>query len=185
MKSFGLVAVISVGAALSACTTFNPHRRTMTDWNVSMLKAPVDPCGSMPAVEGTGNNGQCGGNAEGAGRRAIDAIFVKPIAFAMMPISWATDTLILNPIDGYKKAELEVHERRFCETESHPEWSDAHAAHHAYGAVPVATPWVISEALALPEFAARWVWNSVYPTSPVDQDAYNQYWREHNEVTGR
>ena len=184
MKKIALVATIAALAGLPACTAFNPQRRTMTDWNMSMIKEPVDPCGSMSPLSGP-NAAKCGTNADGAGRSFIDALLVKPIAFAMIPISWATDTLILNPIDAYKKTELDTHERRFCRADGNDDWSDAHAAHHAYGVVPVATPWVVSEALAAPEFTARWFWNSVYPTDPVNQDAYDDYWREHNEQTGK
>ena len=185
MTRLGLIAAVAALGALPSCTTFNPERRQLTEWNWSLVKENKDPCGTMPEPTNMGMGKKCGPSADVAGNTVIDAIFVKPIAFVMLPISWLGDTLLLNPIDGYKKAELENHERRFCQTEAHPEWSDAHAAQHAYGVIPVATPWIVSEALAAPEFAARWIWNSVAPTAPVNQDDYNAYWREHNEMTGQ
>ena len=184
MNKIALAALLAAFAGLPACTTFNPQRRTMTDWSLSMVKEPANPCGTMSPYSGPKAD-KCGTQPDRAGRTFIDAVFVKPIAFVMLPISWATDTLILNPIDGYKKAELDSHERRFCMAEAHENWSDAHAAHHAYGVVPVATPWVVSDLLAAPEFAARWVWNSVTPVDPVNKDSYDEYWREHNEQTGK
>lgn len=186
MNRWGLIAAVAALGALPSCTTFNPDRRQLTEWNLGLIKEHRDPCGTMSAEPApTEKNSKCGALDNMNGSRVIDWVFVKPIAFVMLPISWLGDTLLLNPIDGYKKAELDTHERRFCQTEAHPEWSDAHAAHHAYGVIPVATPWVVSEALALPEFAARWVWNSVTPTAPVNQDDYNAYWRMHNETTGQ
>jgi hypothetical protein len=184
MKKLALAVSLAALAGLPACTTFNPKRRTMTNWNLSMLREPPDPCGTMSPETEMYTTKDCRSSADRAGRGIVDAVFVKPIAFLMMPISWVTDTLVLNPIDGYKKAELDSHERRFCHTGAEEGWSNAHAAHHAYGVVPVATPWVVSDALAAPEFVARWFWNSVTPTDPVDKAAYEEYWRQHNEHTG-
>lgn len=187
MKKLALVAAVAACAALPACTTFHSQRRTLTDWSLSQIREKRDPCGSMSAdTQAAAGKIPCNaGNADGAARSFIDAAFVKPVAFALLPVSWLGDTLILNPINAYKKAELDSHERRYCAPEAAGDnWSDAHAAHHAYGAVPVLTPWVVSDALAAPEFAARWIWSSVYPTDPVNQAAYEQYWREHNETTG-
>lgn len=191
MRKLALVAALAAFAALPACTTFNPQRRTLTDWSVAQLKEPADPCGTMsydPEPK-AGEKDACGGKTifHGmTGRKVVNWVFVKPIELVMVPVSWLGDTLILNPIDGWKKAELDTYERRFCKAEAAgDEWSDAHAAHHAYGVIPVATPWVVSDLLAAPEFAARWIWNSVSPADPVNTDAYNAYWREHNETTGQ
>ena len=179
MKKIALVAVVLGMCALPACSTFNPQRRTLTDWTVSRAREPADPCGNMPTSAQPKSD--CGGNPEKAASTFIDSVLVKPITFAMIPIAWVGDTFILNPINGWKKAELQTYERRFCRAEAEPKWSDAHAASEAGGAIPIAVPWVVSDALALPEFAGRFVWNTVSNTDPVKQDAYNEYWNEHNE----
>lgn len=179
MKRIVLAVALAASAALPACTTAHPERRTMTDWSLALVRQPVDPCGSMPGHE-TAKEG-CGGNAEGGARRFIDSAFVKPVAFATLPVAWAMDTALLNPIDGWKKAQLQCHERRLCKNEAAGDSiSNAHADFNAGGVVPTATPF-LGTVLYAPEFAARWIWNSVYPTDPVNQDAYNSYWNDHNE----
>lgn len=189
MKPSALIVLAVLGATLPACTTLHPDRRQMTEWNWSLVRQKPDPCGTMPKpdpyleMDAKGPT-KCGGNLDAGGNTLIDWVLVKPVAIVMLPVSWLTDTLLLNPINGYKKAELQNYERRFCEAEMHPEWSDARAAHNAYGVVPVLTPWIVSDALAAPEFAARWLWNSTAPTSPVNDANYEAYWREHNESTG-
>lgn len=179
MKKIALVAAVLGLCALPACTTANPQRRMLTDWSLANIKEPVDPCGSMPSSKETKDN--CGGDQEKAAARFIDTVFVKPISFAMLPVAWAGDTLILNPINGWKKAEIQCQERRFCEAGKHADWSDAHAAAESGAGIPIATPWIVTDILALPEFAARFVWNSVSSTDPVCQDCYNSYWNQHNE----
>lgn len=186
MNKLAFVAVAAAAACLPACTTVHKNRRTMTEWSMSGLKESADPCGSMPKESGAAYKGTKCQDADPtiAGRSAVDALTVKPIQFAMLPISWALDTVLLNPINAWKKAELETYERKYCKTSDDPNCTDAHAAHHAYGVVPTATPWPISYVLTAPEFAARWVWHSVTPSDPVNEKAYDAYWREHNETTG-
>ncbi len=184
MKKIALVAAVLGLCALPACTTANPQRRTLTDWSLGNLREPADPCGSMPStkVSSKASKDNCGGgNPDKAASGFIDAVFVKPVAFAMLPVAWVGDTLILNPINGWKKAEIQSYERRFCEAEKHQNWSDAHAAAEAGAGIPIAVPWIVTDLLAAPEFAARFVWNSVSATDPVCQDCYNAYWAKHNE----
>ncbi|MCG3134490.1 MAG: hypothetical protein HMLKMBBP_01797 [Planctomycetes bacterium] len=178
MKRIVLAVALAASAALPACTTMNPERRTMTDWSIALIRRAPDPCGNMPGHDAKREG--CG-NMEGGASRFVDAVFVKPIAFATLPVTWALDTALLNPIDGWKKAQLQCHERLTCVNEQQGDaMSNAHADFNAGGVIPVATPW-LGTVLYAPEFAARWVWNSVYPTDPVNQDDYNAYWQQHNE----
>jgi len=186
MKKLAVVALAAAVAGLPACTTMHKDRRTMTDWNMGLLREKVDPCGTSAAHgKNKAQSGDCKAganfNAEGTGPKLIEYVTVKPIALAMLPVSWLTDTVILNPINAFKRAELETHDRKYCAPEHHPEWSDAQADEHAYGVVPPVTPWPVGYVLTAPEFAGRWVWNSLFPTAPVNDAKYEAYWHEHNE----
>lgn len=187
MKKLALAALLAAGVGLPACTTFNPHRRQLTDWSVAMLREKPDPCGTFPAESHPCKGKNCVCNrADRMGRKVVDVVCVKPIvAVVMIPAAWLTDTLILNPIEGWKKAEVETHERKTCKAEhAGDKWSDVHADQHSYGVVPTVTPWPIGYLLSAPEFVARFAWNALTPTDPICPGTYGEYWREHNESTG-
>lgn len=180
MKKLALAGLLAAVVGLPACTTFNPHRRTMTDWNMSMLRENHDPCGTLHPDTQPPHGWKGWDNV---GKKGVNWVLVKPIQGVMLPISWLTDTLILNPIDGYKKAEYDTHEHKTCKADMTCV-SNAQADHHSYGVIPAATPWPVSWALTAPEFLGRWIWNSTTPTDPVCPCAYEEYWRAHNESTG-
>ena len=100
MKRLALLAAL---AALPACTAFHPDRRTMTNWNWDLVRTttqtkPKAPCDNT--------------DWDGFGNPVINWVAAIP-EVVLLPVSVAVDTLILNPIDGFKKAELQVYNRRF------------------------------------------------------------------------
>ncbi len=166
MKRLALLAALAV---LPACTTFHEDRRTLTDWNLNWIREtagvkPKAPCDAR--------------DWDGAANPVINWVLVEPIACVMLPISWLGDTLIVNPINGWEKAELQVYNRRFGGDDSRgvSESGDRNAQW-----APGVTPWIVGDVLAVPEFLGHWIWNSTYPTDPVNKESWNKYWNEHNE----
>jgi len=170
MKRLALVAALAGLAVLPACTTFHKDRRSLTQWNLELIKDTAKPSPAKSPESW---------HADGVAHPVINYVFVEPIAAVMLPVSWLGDTLIVNPVNGFKKAQLQHHERRFgCDDQRGVVESQV----KDYGTVvPWVPPWPVSDVLAAPEFLARWAWNSTYPTDPVNQDSYNAYWDEHNE----
>jgi hypothetical protein len=166
MKRLALLATLAV---LPACTTIHEDRRVLTNWNWDLI---TDTARSTP-------KGACdASDLDGIVNPLINWVLVEPIACVMLPGSWLIDTLILNPIDGWKKAELQVYERRFG-TDDQRGVSES-ALRNAQVA-PALTPWFVGDILALPEFLGHWIWNSTYWTDPVNKESWNKFWNEHNE----
>jgi hypothetical protein len=166
MKRLALLAALAV---LPACTTIHEDRRTLTEWNLNWIREtagvkPKAPCDNR--------------DWDGTANPVINWVLVEPIACVMLPISWLGDTLIVNPINGWEKAELQVYNRRFGGDDSRgvSESGDRNAQ-----LAPGVAPWIVGDALAVPEFLGHWLWNSTYPTDPVNKESWNKYWNEHNE----
>jgi hypothetical protein len=167
------LAALAAVTLLSACTTLHEDRRTLTEWNWKVVTDHAQP---ITAPEGMKD-------WDGTIHPIIDWITVEPVAFALLPVSWLGDTLILNPIDGWKKAELAQHksfESRYSEG------STAQTANQNFQTLPPAMPpWIVADALTWPHFALNWVWNSTYPTDPHCETSWNKYWQQHNEVSSQ
>jgi hypothetical protein len=171
MKRLALVAALAVLPA--ACTTVHQDRRVLTDWNLDLIKdtgreRPKAACDYK--------------DWDGVSNPIIKWVLVEPFACAMLPISWLGDTLVLNPINGFQKAELQVYNRRFGEDE---ERGVGEAADQNYQLAPLAPPPMVSDAFAVPEFLGHWIWNSTYWTAPVNKDSWNKYWNEHHEASSQ
>lgn len=165
MKRLALVAALAV---LPACTTIHEDRRTLTMWNLEFIKdTAVAP-----------REGNSGSGLDKIANPVINWVFVEPIACLMLPISWLGDTLIVNPINGFEKAEVQTYNRRFS-TDDERGVSES-ALQNAQWA-PGLTPPIVGNLLYLPEFCMHWLWNSTYWTAPVDKDSWNQYWNDHHE----
>ncbi len=168
------MAVLGMVMALSSCTVFNPERRTLTDWNldmveehaVSVCRAP-EGCSEWNSLSST----------------VIDWVTVEPLAIAMLPVSILGDTLILNPIDAWKCAEMTTHHNRH---ERHAEHSNEQAAQYAYQPLPpIGPPGPVASLLTVPEFLGRWLWGSTSSCAePCSGDSWNEYWNEHKEDQG-
>jgi len=168
MKRLALLAALAV---LPACTTIHEDRRTLTRWNWELIT-------DTARGAGTPSTG-CGvGDADGVANPLINWILVEPFACIMLPGSWLVDTLIINPIDGWKKAELQVYNRRFGTDDFR---GGRESALQSWQVAPAVTPWIVGNIIALPEFFGHWIWNSTYWTDPVNNDSWNKYWSEHNE----
>lgn len=172
MKWSVLAAVLAM-FMLSACTTIHPDRRTVLDWNIDLVLDENDEVHSPEDLN----------DLDAPAQSIIDWVLVQPIQIAMLPVSWAIDTFILNPIDAWKTATLSIHEDR--EVRYDVDDSDE-AAVKNYQYVPAGPPWIISDLLDAPRFVARWLWASVYwNAEPHDSDAYDDYWDAHIEDTAR
>lgn len=162
MKRLAFVAALAV---LPACTTIHEDRRALTNWNLDFIvdtaKAPTD-----------------GDGLDKVANPVINWVFVEPIACVLLPISWLGDTLIVNPINGFEKAEIQTYNRRFGKDD---EMGVSESALRNAQYAPGLTPPIVGNILYLPEFAMHWLWNSTYWTDPVDVDSWNQYWNEHHE----
>jgi len=159
MKRLALLAALVI---LPACTTFHPDRRTATEWNWTLVKdtvksKPKAPCDAQ--------------DADGLVNPVINWVIAIPEVL-MLPGSWAVDTFILNPIDGFKKAQLQTYNRRYGDED---ERGGAEAG--------LRNGWTTYPSMAeeVPEVALHWIWNSIYWTDPVNKDQWNQFWNDHNE----
>ena len=172
MKRYALVALTAL-AMLPACTAIHPQRRTLTDWNWELV---VDHNHEVPSPDNEGDLTR-------TATPIIDWVLVQPFQVALLPISWAADTFILNPINGWKKAELDNHmdrEGRYAGLET----SEQGLKNYQYG--PWLPPPIISDLLDAPRFLARWLWNSTYwNADPVNDEAWEDYWQRHYEVSAR
>ena len=165
MKRLALVAALAV---LPACTTIHEDRRALTRWNWEFIKDTA-----VAHREGGGSSG-----LDKIANPVINWVFVEPVAIVLLPISWLGDTLIVNPIEGFAKAEVQTYNRRFGhDDEIGVSESGVQNAQYA----PGITPPIVGNILYLPEFAMHWLWNSTYWTAPVDKDSWNQYWNDHHE----
>ena len=155
MKRLALLAALVI---LPACTSFHPDRRTMCEWNWKLLKdttsaQPTAPCDAQ--------------DVDRLGNPMINWVIAIP-EFFFLPVSWGVDTFILNPIDGFKKAELQTYNRHY-------------GADDQRGTSESQTREIIDAPMWPFEFTAHWLWNSVYWTDPVNKDSWNKYWNDHNE----
>ena len=172
MKRNALVALTAL-ALLPACTAIHPERRTLTQWNWELV---VDHNAKVPGPKDANDLGS-------TMTPIIDWVLVQPIQVAFLPVSWVGDTFILNPIDGWKKAELDTHrdrEGRYSGLET----SEAGLKNYQYA--PLLPPPIVSDLLDAPRFLARWLWNSTYwGADPVDDEAWETYWQRHFEQSAR
>ena len=172
MKRLAVVVALAGLWVLPGCTTIHPERRTLTNWNLELIKEAASP-GPQPVDSIY--------DFDGVANPIANWLLVEPLAVVMFPASWVTGTLILNPINGWQKAELQVHERRFGRDDERG--AAESALKSGYAMAPWAPPAPVGDALAFPEFVGHWLWNSIYPTGPVSKAGYNLYWDEHNEDT--
>ena len=172
MKRFALAAIAAL-IVLPACTTIHPERRTLTDWNWDLV---VDHNHSISSPDDEGD-------LTDTAWPLIDWVVVQPIQVAMLPVSWAGDTFILNPIDAWKSAELANHHDREVRYDV-DDTSESSVKNYQYA--PAVPPHIVSDVLDLPRFVLRWLWNSTYfNAEPHDQEAWNAYWNAHNEKTAQ
>ena len=174
MKKTVMVAALAASMALPSCTVFHPQRRKVTDWNIELFKEhAISVCRAPEGCD----------EWNPFARTIIDWLTVQPFAIAMMPISVLTDTLILNPIDAWKCAEMSTHHDRHGR---HPEHSDEQAAHYDMQSLPpYVPPNPTSDVLALPRFIGRWLWGSTSScVDPCSEEKWAEYWNEHKEQTG-
>lgn len=172
MKRYALVALTAL-AMLPACTAIHPERRTLTNWNWQLV---TDHNEKVDAPK----------NANGWTDTAypiFDWVLVQPIQICMLPISWAGDTFILNPINAWKKAELQNHndrEGRYVGLGT----SEDGVKNYQYA--PLVPPPIVSDALDVPRFLARFLWNATYwGADPVNDEQYEEYWQHHHETSSR
>ena len=169
MKRLALVAALAV---LPACTTIHEDRRALTSWSWEFIKDTA-----VAHREGGGSSG-----LDKVANPVINWVFVEPVAIVLLPISWLGDTLIVNPINGFEKAEIQSYNRRFgLDDERGTSESSLQNAQW----VPGITPPIVGNILYLPEFLMHWLWNSTYWTAPVDKDSWNQYWNDHHEQSSQ
>lgn len=166
MKRLALVAALAI---LPACTTLHDDRRTLTDWNLELIRDTAHPGPTAPCDREDWDR---------VGNPLINWILVEPFAAVMLPVSWVVDTVVLNPIDGWQKAEIQTYNRRFGRDD---ERGTAESAIKNHQLAPMLPPPIIASAMAMPEFLGHWLWNSIYPTDPVNKDSWNAYWNEHHE----
>lgn len=172
MKKSALVALTAL-ALLPACTAIHPERRTLTEWNWELV---VD---HNHKVEGSDD---ANGWSDPA-YAIFDWVLVQPIQVALLPVSWAGDTFILNPIDAWKKAELDNHNDR---EGRYLGLSTAEEGVKNYQYAPLLPPPIVSDALDAPRFVARFLWNATYwGADPVNQKEYEEYWQHHNEMSSK
>jgi hypothetical protein len=166
MKRLALVAALAV---LPACTTVHPDRRTLTEWNLDLLRNTTRVRPSAPCDRA---------DWDAAGNPLINWILVAPIEAVMLPGSWLVDTLVVNPINGWEKAELQSYNRRFGRDD---ELGVSESGLQNAQLAPGVAPWIVGDVLAAPEFLGHWLWNSIYWTDPVNKESWNQYWNDHHE----
>ena len=162
MKRLALLAALVI---LPACTAFHPERRTVTEWNWKLMR---DTTGGKDWLGGPNAKAPCDlQDVDGVGNPIINWIIAIP-ELALLPVSVAVDTVILNPIDGFKKAELQTYNRHY-------------GADDTRGTAESQTREIIDAPMWPFEFVAHWAWNSIYWTDPVNKDDWNKYWNDHNE----
>ncbi len=166
MKRLALVAALAV---LPACTTIHEDRRQLTRWNWDFIVDTAKPPEGSSGLDKVANP-------------VINWVFVEPVAIVLLPISWLGDTLIVNPINGFEKAEIQTYNRRFGKDD---EMGVSESGLRNVQYAPGLTPPIVSNVLYLPEFAMHWLWNSTYWTDPVNKDAWNQYWNDHHEQSSQ
>ena len=170
MKRLALVAAL---ALLPACTTFHEDRRTLTNWNLDLIR---DTARAKPKQACDANDW------DGFGNPLINWVLVEPFAVAMLPISWVIDTAIVNPINGFEKAELQVYNRRFGTDD---QMGASETSLRSAQVLPGLMPPIVGDLIAVPEFAGHWLWNSLYWTDPVNKDSWNRYWNDHHEQSSQ
>ncbi len=167
MKRLALLAALAV---LPACTTIHEDRRALTSWSWDYV---------VETARGTPKSPCDAGDLDGVVNPVINWVLVEPFAvLIMLPCSWVVDTVIVNPIDGWKKAELQVYNRRFGADDQRGS-TESGVRNLQYA--PAVLPWFVGDIIALPEFLGHWIWNSTYWTDPVNTESWNKYWSEHNE----
>lgn len=163
------LALVAAPLMLAACTTMHEDRRTLTNWDLDLIKG----VGKAKPKQPTDRN-----DWDGWANPMINYVLVEPVAICMLPVAWLGDTLIVNPINGFEKAELQVYNRRFSQDDT---MGVSESGVRNEQLAPGVAPWIVGDVLAWPEFAAHWLWNSTYPTAPVCRDDWNRYWNEHHE----
>ena len=171
MKRFALVAALAI---LPACTAFHPDRRTATNWSLELIRdtgrtAPKQPCDRH--------------DWDGMVNPIINYGLLEPVeCFVIFPGSVLLDTLVLNPINGWQKAELQVYNRRFGGDDSR---GASESGLREGQVAPGVAPWAAGDLVAAPEFVAHWLWNSLYWTDPVNKESWNSYWNQHHEASSQ
>jgi len=166
MKRLVLVTALAV---LPACTVFHPERRQLITWNWENLTNTV----SVSPGEGKDKDA-----ADNVVNPLINWILVAPFQAIMLPFSFLGDALIVNPINGWEKAEIQTYNRRFSRDD---EFGTSQSAVNNYQYMPGLLPPILTDLIAVPEFLGHWIWNSTYWTPPVDKDSWNRYWNDHHE----
>jgi hypothetical protein len=170
MKRLALVAALAI---LPACTTVHEDRRTVTTWNLELIK---DTGREKPKAACDKDDW------DGVANPLINWVLVEPFAVAMLPVSWAADTFVVNPINGWQKAEIQTYNRRFAHDD---EMGTSESGVKNFQLAPAIPPAPVASAIAIPEFLGHWIWNSVYWTDPVNKDSWNKYWNEHHEQSSQ
>lgn len=166
MKRLALVTALAV---LPACTVFHEDRRQLTTWNLELIR---DTVRAQPAGPRDKND------MDSAANPLINWILVAPFQVVMLPFSIAGDALVVNPINGFEKAELQVYNRRFSHDD---ELGTSQAGLNNEQLAPGLLPPLLCDLIAVPEFLGHWIWNSTYWTAPVSKDSWNRYWNDHHE----
>jgi hypothetical protein len=166
MKRLALVTALAV---LPACTVFHPERRQLTEWNLDLIKRTV---ASTPVGPSDKND------LDAAANPVIDYVLVLPFQAIMLPFSVLGDMLVVNPINGFEKAELQTYNRRFGRDD---EFGTSQAGLNNEQLAPGLLPPILTDLIAVPEFLGHWLWNSTYWTDPVNKDSWNRYWNDHHE----
>ena len=170
----GTVGEISRGRGnRPACTTIHEDRRVLTNWNLELIK---DVAGSKPQT------GCDSTDWDGFGNPIINWVLVEPICCAMLPVSWVVDTVVVNPINGFQKAELQTYNRRFGHDD---EMGTSESGIKNFQFAPGVPPEPVPCLIGMPEFLGRWLWNSTFWTAPVNKDSWNAYWNEHHEQSSQ
>jgi len=166
MKRLALVTALAV---LPACTVFHEDRRQLITWNWENLKTTVS------VSPGTGNDKNAADNVVNP---LINWVLVAPFQCIMLPFSFLGDALVINPINGWEKAEIQTYNRRFGRDD---QFGTSQSAVNNYQYMPGILPPILTELIAVPEFLGHWIWNSTFWTDPVDKDSWNRYWNDHHE----
>jgi hypothetical protein len=166
MKKLALVAALAV---LPACTVFHPERRQLLSYNWDALSRTVSGKPESPKDKNDWDR---------TATPVINWVFVAPFQALMLPFSFLGDALVVNPINGFEKAEIQTYNRRFSNDDI---FGSTHSGVANYQLAPLLLPPLLTDLIAVPEFLARWIWNSTYWTDPVDQDSWNRYWNDHHE----
>jgi len=109
-------------------------------------------------------------NWENVNFKEVKAIPASVFGVLFTPVAWVADAVIVNPIDSYKGAVVDVH---------YTNWSDEdETAQQSY----VKSPARSDGSLVLGVFDFAWRANSPIQ-GPHNPDQWKHFWNEHIEVT--